>query len=313
VPRVSVIIPARDHARFLGEALDSVLAQTFQDLEVLVVDDGSTDETASVVTAYAPPVRYHYQTHGGVSRARNEGLRQTQGSYVAFLDADDTWAPAKLERQVAFLDAHPRVGVVFTSYYLTDETGRPFAIEPRRFPYRCRPFERLLIWPYGGMNVAMVRRACFDRVGAFAESLTAGEDWDLWLRVSQHFEFANLDEPLATYRQMPSAARAARRATGPDSFRCVLDGLFADETRLQGYSQEWRRRWQRRAYASLEITVALMGHGSPFGHVLAAARQSLAALALRWRAVAFLLLGSARVPAIRGRLAQVGRAKGTRL
>lgn len=290
-PRVSVIIPAYNHARFLSEALESVRAQTFQAFEALVVDDGSTDETREVVAAYAPRVGYHYQAHAGVSRARNEGLRRTGAPYVAFLDADDTWAPTKLARQVAFLDTHPEVGVVFTSYHVTNEAGRPCGVEPGRFPYGERPFETMLLWPYGSMNVAMVRRSCIARVGGFDEVLTEGEDWDLWLRVSRYYGIANLDEPLATYRRVASdATRARRLTTAPAMFRRVLDKLFTDPARLEGCSAAWIRRWRRRAYASLEITVALMEQDPPWRCLSAALRLSPFVVCRRWRAMGFLIL-----------------------
>ncbi len=290
-PRVSVIIPAYNHARFLGEALDSVLSQTFQDFEVLVVDDGSTDGTRALVASYGPRVRYRFQPHAGVASARNVGLRDTSAPYVAFLDADDTWAPEKLDLQVAYLDAHPHVGVVFTSYLKTDEAGKSLTMEPKRFPYIQSPFEAMLIWPYGSMHVAMVRRTCLERVGDFDETLAVAEDWDLWLRVAQHYGVANLDQPLATYRQSSgSTSRGSRRRQAPIMFRRVVDKLFADPARLAGLSRDTVERLRRRAYSSLEITIALMLLGSPWEHLLRAARLSPAVLWLRRRAVAFLML-----------------------
>ena len=288
---VSVIIPTHNHARFLGEALDSVLAQRFQDFEVVVVDDGSTDGTRALVASYAPRVRYHFQPHAGVSSARNAGLRYTSAPYVAFLDADDTWAPEKLSLQVACLDAHPRLGVVFTSYLKTDESGKPLMVEPKRFPYSRAPFETMLVWPYGSMHVAMVRRACLARVGDFDETLTIAEDWDLWLRVAQRYCIANLDQPLATYRQSArSASRGPGRQEAPAMFRRVVDKVFADPARLAGLPQTKVERLRRRAYGSLEITTALMLLGPPWRHIACAARLSPAVLWLRRRALVFLIL-----------------------
>lgn len=290
-PTVSVIIPAYNHARFLGEALESVLAQTYKDCEIVVVDDGSTDDTRTVATSYAPRVRYYFQPHGGEGNARNAGIRVTSGRYVAFLDADDTWAPEKLAKQVAYLDAHPEVGVVFTSYLKTDEAGKPLTVEPKRFPYTRSAFETMLIWPYGSMNVAVVRRTCLDRVGGFDETLLFGTDWDIWLRVAQHYGMANLDQPLATYRQSAgSVSRGPRRREAPAMFRRVLDKLFADPTRLAGLPPSTVERLRRRAYGSLEITIALMLLGPPWRHLLTAARLSPAVVWLRRRAVAFLIL-----------------------
>ncbi len=290
-PKVSVIIPTYNHGRFIGEALESVLAQRYQDFEVIVVDDGSTDGTRALVAAYAPRIRYHFQPHAGAASARNTGLRMSSAPYVAFLDSDDTWAPEKLALQVVYLDAHPQFGAVFTSYLVTDEEGKPLGVEPRRFPYTQSPFENLLIWPYGSMHVAVVRRACLERVGGFDETLAIAEDWDLWLRVSQQCGLANLDQPLATYRQSAgSTSRGTQRQQAPAMFRRVVDKVFADPARLQHLSRGEVNRLQRRAYASLEITVALMLQGSPWPHIRAAARLSPSVVGLRWRAVAFLCL-----------------------
>ena len=290
-PKVSVVIPAHNHARFLPEALASVQQQTWRDFDVLVVDDGSTDNTAAVVAGFAPHVRYLYQQNAGPSSARNTGIRHTRGEYVAFLDADDTWMPEKLALQVAYLDAHPDAGLVFTKVLVMSEGGQPLYTYPHRYRYECRAFERLLLWPYGSMNVVMVRRTCFERFGLFDESLPAAEDWDMWLRVAPFYRLGFLDRPLGTYRQSSnSVSRGSGVQQAPEAFRRVLDKLFSDPERLAGRSRAEVTRLRRMAYASLEVTVALNMAANPWPHLRKAVRLHPGIVPLRWRAVGLLLL-----------------------
>ncbi len=292
-PRVSVVIPAYNHARFLPDALESVLAQTFRDFEVLVVDDGSTDNTPDVVASFAPQVRYLRQQNAGPSRARNTGIRHTSGEHVAFLDADDTWMREKLACQVAYLDAHAEAGLVFTKILVTTEAGQPLYTYPHRYRYDRRAFERLLLWPYGSMNVVMVRRVCFDEVGLFDESLRAAEDWDMWLRIAPRFRCGYIDRPLGTYRQTgQSVSRGPGTLQAPEMFRRVLDKVFGDPARLAGRGPAEIGRLRRLAYASLEVTIALNMATEPWRHLGRAIRLHPGILAVRWRALGLLLLGA---------------------
>lgn len=170
-PRVSVLIPTYNYGRFLSAALESVFAQTYTDYEVIVLDDGSTDDTAQVVAAY-PQVRYIYQENAGIAAARNRLLDEARGEFAAFLDADDLWLPEKLELQVAYLDAHPECSAVFTEVEnfseqsREDMTIREIRLLDAKFPY---------ILPTACMRMEMVRQ-----VGKFATKYAYGEDTD-WL------------------------------------------------------------------------------------------------------------------------------------
>ena len=121
MPRVSVVIPTYNCEQFLDRTIDSALRQTYQDFEIIVVDDGSTDGTQSLVAGYGKAVRYVYQPNQGASAARNTALSQASGEFIAYLDADDLWLPEKLARQVEFLDAHPACGFVHTEVSVIDE------------------------------------------------------------------------------------------------------------------------------------------------------------------------------------------------
>jgi glycosyltransferase involved in cell wall biosynthesis len=199
-PAVSVIVASRNYGRFLGGALRSILAQTMTDLEVIIIDDGSTDHTPEVVRPFLDDARVHYhRTNGlGQSRAKNLGIMNAQGDWIAFLDGDDEWLPTKLETQLP-LFSQPKVGVVYARRQLMDEAGqdRPTSVGPL---YRGNLFETLLEQNPICFSSVVVRREVFEQVGYFNTSLSLAIDYDLWLRVARHFEFDYVDSIEVRYR-----------------------------------------------------------------------------------------------------------------
>jgi len=184
----------------LREAVASVLAQTYQDWELLVVDDGSTDETAMVLRQLeAREARIHSFTgaHRGVSASRNQGIRHAGGRYIAFLDDDDLWLPSKLDQQVVALDAHPEWAFVYTQAERQYEDGPPSTSRPRL----ADNLETLLQWNTITVPSVVVRREVLARVGGFREAMRVAEDIDLWLRIAAHHTFGVLPEPLTICRQ----------------------------------------------------------------------------------------------------------------
>lgn len=228
MPEISVVIPTFNMARFVGEAVRSVLDQTFADFEVLVVDDGSTDNTREVIAAIDDPrVRYLHQENRGLAGARNAGIEAARGSFIAFLDADDLWLPDKLARQRQLFADRPWVGLVYTGAYVM-EGGQVFACHRGR--YRGHVVRELLTVDnivVGSGSAAMVRRECFDRVGLFDESLSACEDWDMWLRIAARYPFDFVEQPLVKLRThaggMQRQAERMHRAT-----RALFDKILAD-------------------------------------------------------------------------------------
>jgi glycosyltransferase involved in cell wall biosynthesis len=201
-PLVSVVVATYNMARYLPAAIESVLAQTYRHFELHVIDDGSTDATASVRETFAgvPRVKWHRQRNAGQARAKNAGIRASRGALVAFLDADDLWRPRKLEEQAAVFAQHPRVGVVYSPVEYIDAAGRLTGARsepPRPHTRVVRDLFRDNFIPF---PTAMVRRSCLERAGLFDESLRMSIDWDLWLRLAVDYEFAGLPEPLALYR-----------------------------------------------------------------------------------------------------------------
>ncbi|MBB6485564.1 glycosyltransferase family A protein [Rhizobium lusitanum] len=197
-PKVSVIIPTYNRARFIGAALESVLAQTFTDFELVLVDDGSTDETPEVVARYLddPRVLYIKQNNRGRSQARNRALAVARGAYIAFLDSDDSYLPEKLAKQVAYLDSKSDVDMIYTSATCVDEAGKPLAVQA----YNAREegdiynliafFQPLTIT----LPTVMVRRAVMDRVGGFDINMERFEDTDLWRRIAKSHRVGAMPE-----------------------------------------------------------------------------------------------------------------------
>jgi glycosyltransferase involved in cell wall biosynthesis len=200
-PAVSVIIPTFNYAHFLPSALESALAQTMGDLEVIVVDDGSTDATVDVVRPYVkdPRVRFEQMSHGGVSRAKNTAIVLSRASLVAFLDADDQWLPQKLERQLAIFRTDPDVAVVYSRRLLINEYDQELVYEQPSL-YRGHILERLFLDNFVCQTSAVVRRSVLDEVGCFDERCPPVEDYDLWLRIALRHRFDYVDEPLVRYR-----------------------------------------------------------------------------------------------------------------
>jgi glycosyltransferase involved in cell wall biosynthesis len=198
---VSVVIASYNMGHYLGQAVQSVLAQSYQDVEVQIVDDGSTDNTAEVVRRWAsdPRVRVHTQPNAGQARAKNTGVALSRGRFVAFLDADDLWLPGKLERQMELFRGRPEVGVVYSEYQVMDGDGR--LLEKGPTPMRRGWVSgELLIENFVCYSAGVVRRECLERCGAFDETLGMGIDYDLWLRLSAHYQFDFVPEPTVRYR-----------------------------------------------------------------------------------------------------------------
>lgn len=201
-PLVSAIIPCFNYGRFVERAIQSVLAQTWPHVECIVVDDGSTDETSSVLRNFDGRVRVIHQPHRGVSAARNAAIRVARGEYVAFLDGDDWWHPPKLQAQVGLLDARPAIGCAGCGLEHVYPDGRVERIPGKPNPHDRRAAHRHIalrrFWVSGSGSGAMVRRSVLDRVGLFDETLVAAEDWDLWLRIAAETDIANVDDILVS-------------------------------------------------------------------------------------------------------------------
>lgn len=208
-PLVSVVIPAYNCERFIGDALDSVFRQNDVRIEVLVVDDGSTDRTCDIVASYGNSVTLLRQKNSGAAIARNEGMRRARGEYIALLDADDVWLPGKLRLQIDHLERHADVGMCCTLWNLLhpDTAGR-YHITDVAAPDSAAVDPKCAGWIYCELlldcdvwtSTVVMRRGLDERVGGFDPKLRRGQDYDYWLRASRVTRIDRLAAPLALYR-----------------------------------------------------------------------------------------------------------------
>ena len=200
-PKVSVIIPAYNKADFTVKTVESVLAQTYKNLEIIVVDDGSEDQTRNSLSPYEGRIHYFYKKNGGACSARNFGLRAAKGKYVGFLDCDDLYLKDKIARSVDFLEEHPDFGFVHTGVYLIDAkdqiVGRFTCAKDLQID-RIAPF--LIMENCVSNPTVLMRKECFETVGGFDETIFTPADWDLWLRLAERYRVGFIDTPLSQYR-----------------------------------------------------------------------------------------------------------------
>ena len=268
-PRVSVIVPTFNRAGPLAEAIDSVLAQEDVAFELIVVDDGSTDATAAVLSGYGDRLTVIRQPNRGVSAARNRGVAASRGDLLAFLDSDDLWQPGKLQAQVAFMDAHPSIAICQTEE-IWIRNGR--RVNPGRRHRKAagmifsRSLELCLVSP----SAVMMRRALFDATGGFDEHLPACEDYDLWLRIGCRNPIGLVDAPLVVKRG--GHPDQLSRQPGLDRYRIrslvkLLEAGMLNQTQRQDavgvlatkggiYAQGCRRRGREAEARQIEALIA---------------------------------------------------------
>jgi glycosyltransferase involved in cell wall biosynthesis len=246
---VSVIIPTYNRSGLLREALRSVLAQSFTDYEVIVVDDGSEEDIAGVVAAGGgPAARCMRVPHGGPGAARNAGVQAARGELIAFLDSDDLWHPEHLARTVPVLRERPEVGLVYHGAIAIDESGRELPEGRSRAFAAGRVTQDLFVYDFVLTPSVVCRREVFDAVGGFDGALMSSEDYELWLRMSLVCEFARVGEPLMYRRRHAGSICASRRGRN-----AILRAIV-------------KERFRREYEATIEPRVALAALGKAFLH-----------------------------------------------
>jgi len=234
MPSVSVIIPAYNSVRTIARTIDSVIAQSFHDFEIVVVDDGSNDGTPEAVARYGSRITLIRQNRGGPSAARNAGARVAKGKYFAFLDSDDCWMPSMLARCMGALAANPHCVLVYSDLLTVDSEGRAAGVELVNTPTAHAPsLDELLqrMWPIYPCATVM-RSDAFHGAGGFCEALSGCEDIHFWVVMRKQGEFLYLSEKLAryTYDTYPAILKALRRdeAGGAAKFNAVMRSDFGD-------------------------------------------------------------------------------------
>ena len=232
IPQVSVIIPTYNRGWIIKEAIDSVLAQDYTEFELIVVDDGSTDHTPDVLDSYRNVIKVLSQKNKGVSAARNRGIAEASGKFIAFLDSDDLWLPQKLSVQIEFFNQMPDALICQTEEVWIRNGLR---VNPKK---RHKKPSGMIFIPSLKLclvspSAVMIQRSLFDRVGEFDETLPACEDYDLWLRISCRFPIHLIDTPLIIKRGGHDDQLSSR--AGLDKFRIkaiekiITSGLLSDD------------------------------------------------------------------------------------
>jgi glycosyltransferase involved in cell wall biosynthesis len=223
MPKVSIIIPTYNRAKLLTEAIESVIAQSFTDFEIIVVDDGSSDDTPRIITDLCrmfSEIKYVYQKNHGVSRARNVGIRESTGEYICFLDSDDLWQKDKLAAQIEFFIQNPSAGVCYTGEIWIRDGKRVNPLK-KHAKYSGDIFERCLPLCIISASSVMIRRELFDRVGLFDEDLPVCEDYDLWLRIAAHYPVYFIDRLLITKHNQHGGPQLSASTWGMDRYRIL--------------------------------------------------------------------------------------------
>lgn len=202
MPKVSVIISTYNRAEYLKKAIASVLAQTFKDFELLIVDDCSSDNTSQLVeNSTDTRIRYiRNNSNKGIAAVRNIGVNNSIGTYIAFLDDDDEWLPDKLEMQVRMLEpSSPKLGAIYTGV-ASINTANNKVVKITIPQYRGNILKRILLQNFITTSSIVLKKACFEKIGLFDEKITYAEDFDMWIRISKEFEFDYVEEPLVKHR-----------------------------------------------------------------------------------------------------------------
>lgn len=211
MPKVDIIIPAYNAARYLPAAIESVIGQTYEDWRILLIDDGSTDDTAEVVAPYVArldeKMKYIRQANAGLPAARNTAIRNSSAEYLALLDADDVWLPHRLAESVACMDRSPSIGLSYGFNSRIDQTGAvidTFDARQKNSEGRIAPYIYMRRVQLNCPTITF-RRSCVDDVGPFDETMRATEDRDMWFRIALKYDVACVPKVLAYYRVSPNA------------------------------------------------------------------------------------------------------------
>ena len=199
IPNVSVIIPTYNRADLVKRAIKSVLDQTYQNFELIVINDNSLDDTINVINTFKDSriQCISHKKNRGAPAARNTGINKSRGEYIAFLDDDDEWLPEKLEIQLEYLNHRPNVGLIYAGYEIVDkDKNKIHRINPKE---RGNTFHRILHTNFIGSPTVLVRRECFESVGGFDEKFKSSQDWDMWIRISQKYDVDYVPNILAKY------------------------------------------------------------------------------------------------------------------
>ncbi|MDW8104389.1 MAG: glycosyltransferase [Armatimonadota bacterium] len=257
MPLVSVVLTSYNHAVYLPQAIESALGQTLGDTEIVAIDDASTDGSPELLQRYADRVRVVLHTaNRGTYATLNEGIGLTSAPYIAILNSDDVWLPEKLEKQLAVIERDARIGLVHTGFRVIDGEGNPMKGNPLGIRFHPRPqgdlLPDLLTRNLFITSSVLFRRECVEQCGLFEEHLFGMGDWDLWLRIAEHYQIGYVPEPLTLYR-LHGQNNMYRSA------RMLADDLWIHEERIRKRIPELLRRGGWRMRYAIGVALAALG------------------------------------------------------
>lgn len=274
MPLVSVVIPTYDRAEFVLDAIESVLAQGYTDYEIIIVDDGSSDNTKDILSPLIRKniIKYYHQSNQGEASARNLGIAISRGEYIAFLDSDDLFEPEKLEVQVKYLLDHPEVGLVHSCFVKFDNDGRDLGYRNTSwFTGKIYP-QILLYWTtLMAIDTVIVPRKVFNEVGMFDVGLKMGPDLDMWRRIARRYPFGFINRSLARVR-VHAGNISGNRIDAMDGFIKYLEKAFVDDPNL---SPHFRRRAFSRMYSTMAYNLLGERGDEAMRVVLSSTRQAI--------------------------------------
>lgn len=250
-PLVSVVIATYNMGQYLTQAIDSILHQTWQHLEIIVVDDGSKDNTPQVMERYSaePKVLYIKNDNQGQPKAKNCGIKKTRGEFIAFCDADDLWEPNKLEIQMPLFN-NAKVGIVYSEVSNIDEHNNRYTSTPNEIRHTGQVTDHMLLENFVPFGTAVIRRTCIEKNGIFDEQFRMGIDWDLWLRYSLNWEFAYTPERTYIYRVWSGQMSNNYRGRYEHAFR-ILNNF------IKTYGAQLKPKRVATAFADIYINQAI--------------------------------------------------------
>jgi glycosyltransferase involved in cell wall biosynthesis len=274
-PRVSVILPIFNGARYLAEAIESALAQTYTHYEIIAVNDGSRDGSNQIVKDYlgSGRIQYFEQANLGVARARNTGIAHSSGEFIALLDQDDIWLPDKLEKQIAYMKAHPAVALLHARVACIDDNGREVNCKGSIYvddtSGDCA--ERLVSGNRIALLTVMIRRSCLDEVGTFRQAFAPADDWHLWLRIAVRHPLGFLDEVVGKYR-----------IHGSNESKNLLKMKLAEIAVIESFRETFADEFRRMKRGVIKLR--LIGLYERAGELLSAANRASEAAEFRRKA-----------------------------
>jgi len=244
MPKVSVVVPVFNQEKYIGECVDSILGQTYPDIEAIVVDDGSTDNTSSILRSYGEKIVYIRQENKGASAALNTGLRAARGEYIGWLSSDDIYLPNKIDEQMKFFGKHKDVSATYTDFYVTDGRGKvtreivsPYFEDKRDFIFN------MVRGNFINGSSVVFKRKCLEKVGYFDKSLKLHADGDMWFRMLKYFKFGHVPQLLLKYRWHETNASRDTVAMRRFLYRYYQKflNLYSMEEVFKGGESDYRR------------------------------------------------------------------------